>query len=136
MMEEIWEQTQKNHIAFLKDLPDYGGAKNGRHGDLWRASAMWGNLMTKRIMPPDTILRSARMQILPKPMICSTFFQFFVIRTFSALEKFMGSESDAVPAGTGSVVITALSGAITQWQKSMYLNMTRWDSLSAEEGTV
>lgn len=48
----------------------------------------------------------------------------------------MGSESDAVPAGTGSVVITALSGAITQWQKSMYLNMTRWDSLSAEEGTV
>lgn len=48
-MEKIWEQTQKNYIAFLKDLPDYGGAKNGH------ALAIYGGLLIFSLYPalPD-----------------------------------------------------------------------------------
>ena len=47
--EEIWEQTQKNYVAYLNDLPDYGGKKNGH------AAAIYGGLLVFALYPalPD-----------------------------------------------------------------------------------
>lgn len=47
--EEIWEQTQKNYAAYLSDLPDYGGKKNGH------AAAIYGGLLVFALVPalPD-----------------------------------------------------------------------------------
>lgn len=37
--DKIWEQTQKNYRNYLRDLPDYGGSKNGH------AKAIYGGLL-------------------------------------------------------------------------------------------
>ena len=37
--EKIWQQTEKNYVAFLKEAPDYGGEKNGH------AMAIYGGML-------------------------------------------------------------------------------------------
>ncbi len=46
---KIWEQTQKNYLGYLSDLPDYGGTKNGH------ARAIYGGLLIFSLYPalPD-----------------------------------------------------------------------------------
>ncbi len=45
----IWRQTEENYAAYLKDLPDYGGKKNGH------AYAIYGGLLIFSLYPllPD-----------------------------------------------------------------------------------
>ena len=47
--EEIWINIQDNYLNYLKELPDYGGAKNGH------ASAIYGGLLIFSLYPalPD-----------------------------------------------------------------------------------
>ncbi len=46
---QIWEQTQENYRNYLRDLPDYGGSKNGH------ARAIYGGLLIFALYPvlPD-----------------------------------------------------------------------------------
>lgn len=46
---QIWKQTRKNYQSYLKDLPDYGGSKNGH------AKAIYGGLLIFALYPalPD-----------------------------------------------------------------------------------
>ena len=46
---QIWEQTQENYRNYLRDLPDYGGSKNGH------ARAIYGGLLIFSLYPalPD-----------------------------------------------------------------------------------
>ena len=46
---KIWQQTKRNYRTYLKDLPDYGGSKNGH------ASAIYGGLLIFALYPalPD-----------------------------------------------------------------------------------
>ena len=45
----IWDETAKNYHAYLSDLPDYGGKKNGH------ARAIYGGLLIFALYPalPD-----------------------------------------------------------------------------------
>ena len=47
--EKIWERTSRNYDAYLRDLPDYGGKKNGH------ARAIYGGLLIFALYPalPD-----------------------------------------------------------------------------------
>lgn len=49
LAETIWKQTEENYAAYLKDLPDYGGKKNGH------AKAIYGGLLVFALYPalPD-----------------------------------------------------------------------------------
>ena len=49
LAETIWRQTEENYAAYLKDLPDYGGKKNGH------AKAIYGGLLVFALYPalPD-----------------------------------------------------------------------------------
>ena len=55
---QIWEQTQENYRNYLRDLPDYGGSKNGH------ARAIYGGLLIFSLYPalpdqPPSGLRTA-----------------------------------------------------------------------------
>ncbi|MBR0510216.1 MAG: hypothetical protein IJJ85_08865 [Clostridia bacterium] len=45
----IWKKTEEHYAAYLKDLPDYGGKKNGH------ARAIYGGLLVFALYPalPD-----------------------------------------------------------------------------------
>lgn len=47
--DRIWEQTRENYQNYLRDLPDYGGSKNGH------AKAIYGGLLIFALYPalPD-----------------------------------------------------------------------------------
>ena len=47
--DKIWEETVRNYNTYLKDLPDYGGKKNGH------ARAIYGGLLVFSLYPalPD-----------------------------------------------------------------------------------
>jgi hypothetical protein len=49
LAETVWKQTEENYTAYLKDLPDYGGKKNGH------AKAIYGGLLVFALYPalPD-----------------------------------------------------------------------------------
>ena len=47
--DRIWEKTVQNYVNYLRDLPDYGGKKNGH------ARAIYGGLLVFALVPalPD-----------------------------------------------------------------------------------
>ena len=47
--DRIWEKTVQNYVNYLRDLPDYGGKKNGH------ARAIYGGLLIFALVPalPD-----------------------------------------------------------------------------------